>query len=165
MASLIDESRREHFAALRVRKMYADIINHWCFVFICLGMLYALIALLIALGGGRGERFYLLCFVASIVCGMLGSTKRSVRLSAAALIIYLAGCLITRAFPNLLYAVPLGGALWASYTDEQLRKEEGYPQFDLDAEEQRLRLALEQQTSAVALEQQRQAELSPTEQS
>ncbi|MBQ5338905.1 MAG: hypothetical protein J6Z40_07050 [Oscillospiraceae bacterium] len=165
MASLIDDARREHFAALRVRKMYADKINHWCFIFICLGVLYALLALFIALGGGRGERFYLLCLAASIVCGILGSTKRSVRLNAAALIVYLAGCLITRAFPNLFYAVPLGGALWASYLDEQLRKEEGYPLFDLDAEEQRLRFALEQQTSAAAPEQQRQAEMSSAEQS
>lgn len=63
MASLIDDSRKEKYEILRLRKRRADQINHWCFILICANILYAGISLLLMLTGDPKRIVFTLCLI------------------------------------------------------------------------------------------------------
>lgn len=163
MASLIDKERREHFEALQVQKRRTDKINQSCFLLICVIALEAVIALIVGIGSNDShDLIYALFLTASVLCAFIGCLKRNLPLSIAAVVIYLAGFLITKQYTYTfvllglcLHLIPYGGAVYANYLEHQLRQEEGYPQFDLNAEDQRLRQRVEQEASATILEQKR----------
>ena len=160
MASLIDKGRREHFEALQVQKRRADKINQCCFIVVCAFALEVLIELALAVfssgTGDAGTLIDALLLTASVICAIIGCTKRSFVLNIAAVILYLAGFIIGRDYQGAfvimglcLHLIPLGGAVYANYTEHQLRKEEGYPLFDLTAEEQTMQEQLAQQAQRI----------------
>ena len=159
MASLISKDRKEHFEALQIQKRRADKINQSCFLLTCCIALEAVITLVIGIGSGHSnDLIYGLCLTASVICTFIGCLKRNLPLSIAAVVIYLAGFIISKQYEGAfvimglcLHLIPCGGAVYANFTEHQVRQEEGYPQFDLISEEQALQTEFAQQTSEKAL--------------
>lgn len=169
MASLINTNRKEHFAQLKIKKQRTDKINQCCFLVICGIALEASIALIVSIGSGQSRTLIYAVFLCiSVIAAFIGCLRRNLIMNIIAVILYLAGFLISKEYQQAfvltglcLHLIPYGCAVYANYIEQQLRQEEGYPQFDLTAEEQALQAQFAQQTSYAALNKQKNAESVP----
>ena len=129
MASLINKDRKEHFEALQVQKRRADKINQSCFIWLCGIALEAVITLIIGIGSENSYNLiYALFLTVSVICAFIGCFKRNLPLSIAAVVLYLAGFIISKQYESAfvimglcLHLIPCGGAVYANYIERQLR--------------------------------------------
>lgn len=147
MAFLIDDARRDQYEILKIRKKRADSINGMCFVLAVISILYVIIMIFLAIGNYPNLRKYAPFLVISIACEIFGCLKRRWPLNALAIVLDIAGCIFAGVFPNP-WLIANAAAVYANYIDEQLSKEEGYPQFDLSLEENLLREQIRRSSQA-----------------
>ena len=108
------------------------------------------------------ELIFAVALILSVIFAFIGCCKRKLIMNIIAVIIYLAGFIITKQYDGslvimglCLHLIPYGGAVYANYLEHQLRQEEGYPQFDLSLEEKALHDNLEMRTQEASLAEKR----------
>lgn len=169
MASLIDPERIKHFEQLQLKKRRTDKINQCCFLMICGIALEAVIALIVGIGSDQSRDLIYAVFLSlSVIAAFIGCLRRNLIMNIIAVIIYLAGFFISKEYQQAfllsglsLHLLPYCCAVYANFIEQQLRQEEGYPQFDLISEEQALQTQFAQQTSYAALNKQKNAAPAP----
>lgn len=169
MASLIDPKRKEHFEQLQIKKRRTDKINQYCFLIICGIALEAVIVLIVGIGSEDSRNLIYAVFLSlSVIAAFIGSLRRNLPMNIIAVILYLTGFFISKEYQQAflltglcLHLLPFCGAVYASFIEQQLRQEDGYPQFDLISEEQALQTQFAQQTSYAALNTQKSANTAP----
>jgi len=169
MASLIDPERIKHFEQLQLKKRRTDKINQWCFLFICAIALEAVIALIVGIGSDQSRDLIHAVFLClSVTAAFIGCLRRNLIMNIIAVILYLAGFFISKEYQQAflltglsLHLLPYCCAVYANFIEQQLRQEEGYPQFDLISEEQALQTQFAQQTSYAALNKQKNEDPAP----
>lgn len=152
--SFYDTERARRYDILRVRKNRCDSLYGYAMflffasVFVSAVRAWVLLNLAAGTGGNAVPVFgiWLVCTLSMLALEFLSVNRRDVRCAAAGAVLYVICCVLSR---DMDYgaAVCLGLSLYTGWQWEKLKKEEGFPLFDIGSTEQNTHAAqLEQLT-------------------